>query len=161
MFLERFIHGEIYKARPDVNAVIHSHSPGVIPFGITNVPMRPVFHTAAFLHVGVPVFEIRDAGGATDMLVRNGALAKALAVTLGDKPVALMRGHGNVVVGPNVKRTTIRAVYTEVNARLQTIALGLGGPVNYISPEEGVLRDQNPGEEGRAWDGWKEKAMRK
>jgi HCOMODA/2-hydroxy-3-carboxy-muconic semialdehyde decarboxylase len=161
MFLERFIHGEIYKARPDVNAVIHSHSPGVIPFGVTQVPMRPVFHTAAFLAVGVPVFEIRDAGGMTDMLVRNGALAKALATTLGDKPVALMRGHGNVVVGPNVKRATIRAVYTEVNARLQTIALGLGGPINYVSAEEGALRDKNPGEEGRAWDGWKEKAMRK
>jgi HCOMODA/2-hydroxy-3-carboxy-muconic semialdehyde decarboxylase len=161
MFLERFIHGEIYKARPDVNAVIHSHSPGVIPFGITNVPMRPVSQTASFLHVGVPVFEIRDAGGTTDMLVRNGSLAKALAATLGDRPVALMRGHGDVVVGPNVKRATIRAVYTEVNARLQTIALGLGGPVNYVSPEEGALRDKNPGEEGRAWDGWEEKAMRK
>jgi HCOMODA/2-hydroxy-3-carboxy-muconic semialdehyde decarboxylase len=161
MFLERFIHGEIYKARPDVNAVIHSHSPGVIPFGVTTVPMRPVFHTAAFLAVGVPVFEIRDGGGMTNMLVRNGALAKALATTLGDKPVALMRGHGNVVVGPNVKRATIRAVYTEVNARLQTIALGLGGPINYVSAEEGALRDKNPGDEGRAWDGWKEKAMRK
>jgi HCOMODA/2-hydroxy-3-carboxy-muconic semialdehyde decarboxylase len=161
VFLERFIHGEIYKARPDANAVIHSHSPGVIPFGITNVPLRPVMHTAAFLHVGVPVFEIRDAGGVTDLLVRNGALAKALAATLGTKPVALMRGHGNVVVGPNVKRATIRAVYTEVNARLQTIALGLGGPINYVSPEEGALRDKNPGEEGRAWDGWKDKAMRR
>src|SRR5215468_5544047 len=161
MFLERFIHGEIYKARPDVNAVIHSHSPGVIPFGITSVPLRPVFHTASFLWVGVPVFEIRDTGGMTNMLVGNGDLAKALAVTLGDKPVALMRGHGNVVVGPNVKRATIRAVYTEVNARLQTIALGLGGPVNYISPEEGALRDKGPGEEGRAWDGWKKKAMEK
>jgi ribulose-5-phosphate 4-epimerase/fuculose-1-phosphate aldolase len=160
MFLERFIHGEIYKARPDVNAVIHSHSPGVIPFGITNVPLRPVFHTAAFLHVGVPVFEIRDAGGMTDMLVRNGALAKALAATLGDKPVALMRGHGNVVVGPTVKRATIRAVYTEVNARLQTIALGLGGPINYIADQEGALRDKNPGDEGRAWDGWKAKVTR-
>jgi ribulose-5-phosphate 4-epimerase/fuculose-1-phosphate aldolase len=161
MFLERFIHGEIYKARPDVNAVIHSHSPGVIPFGVTNVPLRPVMQTAAFLHVGVPVFEIRDAGGVTDLLVRNGMLAKALAATLGDKPVALMRGHGDVVVGPNVKRATIRAVYTEVDARLQAIALGLGGPVNYVSPEEGAMRDKNPGEEGRAWDGWKEKAMRK
>src|SRR6267143_5691140 len=150
MFLERFIHGEIYKVRPDVNAVIHSHSPAVIPFGITNVPMRPVFHTAAFLAVGVPVFEIRDAGGMANMLGRNGALAKALATTLGDKPVALMRGHGNVVVGPNVKRATIRAVYTEVNARLQTIALGLGGPINYVSAEEGALRDKNPGDEGRA-----------
>jgi HCOMODA/2-hydroxy-3-carboxy-muconic semialdehyde decarboxylase len=161
MFLERFIHGEIYKARPDVNAVIHSHSPGVIPFGITNVPLRPVTQTSAFLYVGVPVYEIRDAGGVTDMLVRNPALAKALATTLGDKPVVLMRGHGDVVVGPNVKRATIRAVYTEVNARLQTIALGLGGAVNYVSTEEGALREKNPGEEGRAWDGWKEKAMRK
>jgi ribulose-5-phosphate 4-epimerase/fuculose-1-phosphate aldolase len=161
LFLERFIHGEIYKARPDVNAVIHSHSPGVIPFGVTNVPLRPVMQTATFLHVGVPVFEIRNAGGVTDLLVRNGMLAKALAVTLGDKPVALMRGHGDVVVGPNVKRATIRAVYAEVNARLQTIALGLGGPINYVSPEEGALRDKNPGEEGRAWDGWKEKAIRR
>ena len=90
MFLERFIHGEIYKARPDVMAVIHSHSPGVIPFGITNVALRPVFHTASFLWVGVPVFEIRDAGGMTNMLVGNGTLAKALATTLGDKPVALI-----------------------------------------------------------------------
>jgi ribulose-5-phosphate 4-epimerase/fuculose-1-phosphate aldolase len=161
MFLERFIHGEIYKARPDVMAVIHSHSPGVIPFGITCVPLRPVFHTASFLWVGVPVFEIRDAGGMTNMLVGNGDLAQALARTLADKPVALIRGHGNVVVGPSVKRATIRAVYTEVNARLQTIALGLGGSITYISPEEGALRDKSPGEEGRAWDGWKAKALRK
>jgi len=93
--------------------------------------------------------------------VRNSALAKALAATLGSKPVALMRGHGNVVVGPNVKRATIQAVYTEVNARLQTIALGLGGPINYVSAEEGALRDKNPGEEGRAWDGWRDKAMQR
>src|SRR5499427_3980937 len=101
MFLERFIHGEIYKARGDVNAVVHSHSPGVIPFGITSVPLRPVFHTASFLWVGVPVFEIRDTGGMTNMLVGSGDLARALATTLADKPVALIRGHGNVVVGPN------------------------------------------------------------
>ncbi len=161
LFLERFIHGEIYKVRPDVNSVIHSHSPGVIPFSVTNVPMRPVLHSASFLYVGVPVFEIRDTGGATDLLVRDSVLAKALAATLGSKPVALIRGHGNVVVGPTVKRATIRAVYTEVNARLQTIALGLGGPINYISPVEGALRDKNPGEEGRAWDGWKDKAIRR
>jgi HCOMODA/2-hydroxy-3-carboxy-muconic semialdehyde decarboxylase len=161
LFLERFIHGEIYKARPDVNAVIHSHSPGVIPFSITNVPMRPVMHTASFLWVGVPVFEIRDTGGATDLLVRNSVLAKALAVTLGSKPVALIRGHGNVVVGPNVKRATTQAVYTEVNARLQTTALGLGGPINYVSPEEGALRDKDPGEDRRTWDGWKDKALRR
>jgi HCOMODA/2-hydroxy-3-carboxy-muconic semialdehyde decarboxylase len=92
------------------------------------------------------------------MQVTDTARGAALARTLSTFPAVLMRGHGNVVVGPNVKRATIRAVYTEVNARLQTIALGLGGPVNYVSPEEGALRDKNPGEEGRAWDGWKEKA---
>jgi ribulose-5-phosphate 4-epimerase/fuculose-1-phosphate aldolase len=159
MFVERFIHGEIYKAHPDVNAVVHSHSPGVIPFGVTQVPMRPVMHTGSFLHVGVPVWEIRKAGGATDMLVRNAALGKSLAETLGDKPVALMRGHGDVVVGPTVQRAVIRAVYTEVNARLQTIALSLGGPINYISAGEGALRDQAGGDESRAWDLWKAKAM--
>jgi len=161
MFIERFIHGEIYKARPDVNAVVHSHSPAVIPFGVTQVPMRPVMHTGSFLYVGVPVWEIREAGGATDMLVRNGTLGKSLAETIGDKPVALMRGHGDVVVGPTVQRAVIRAVYTEVNTRLQTIALGLGGPVEYISDEEGALRDKTGGDESRAWDLWKTKAIGK
>jgi HCOMODA/2-hydroxy-3-carboxy-muconic semialdehyde decarboxylase len=157
MFIERFIHGEIYKARPDVNAVVHSHSSGVIPFGVTQVPMRPVMHTGSFLYVGVPVWEIRKAGGNTDMLVRNPELGRSLAETLGNKPVALMRGHGDVVVGPTVQRAVIRAVYTEVNARLQTIALSLGGPINYISVEEGALRDQAGGDESRAWDLWKAK----
>jgi ribulose-5-phosphate 4-epimerase/fuculose-1-phosphate aldolase len=100
---ERFIHREISKARPDVNSVIHSHSPGVIPFSVTSVPMHPVLHSAAFLYVGVPVFEIRDTGGTTDLPARNSALAKALAATLASKLVALIRGHGNLVVGPNVK----------------------------------------------------------
>ena len=91
------------------------------------------------------------------MLVRNPELGRSLAETLGDKPVALMRGHGDVVVGPTVQRAVIRAVYTEVNARLQTIALSLGGPINYISVEEGALRDQAGGDESRAWDLWKVK----
>ena len=161
LYYERWIHGEVYKARPDVNAVVHSHSPGVIPFGVTRVPMRPVMHTGSFLYVGVPVWEIRKAGGTTDMLVRNPELGKSLAETLGDKPVALMRGHGDVVVGPTVQRAVIRAVYTEVNARLQTIALSLGGPITYISAEEGALRDKAGGDESRAWDLWKAKAMGK
>jgi ribulose-5-phosphate 4-epimerase/fuculose-1-phosphate aldolase len=160
--LERFIHGEIYKARPVVKAVIHSHSPAVIPFGITQVPMRPVYHLASFLWVGVPVYDIRDAGGpATSMLVRNGALAKALATTLGDKPVALMRGHGNVVVGLDVQMAVRRAIYTEVNARLQTIAIGIGGPINYISAEEGAARETSADDAARAWDLWKKKALGK
>ena len=159
--LERFIHGEVYKARPDVNAVIHSHSPTVVPFSVTQVPLRPVLHAASFLWVGVPVWEIRDAGdpaGAT-MLVRNGVLGKSLAAKLGDKPVALMRGHGNVVAAPNVQTAVRYAIYTEVNARMQAIAISLGGPITYISPEEGAAMGRTPADAGRAWELWRKKAM--
>jgi HCOMODA/2-hydroxy-3-carboxy-muconic semialdehyde decarboxylase len=160
--LERFIHGEIYRVRPDVKAVIHSHSPTVVPFSVTQVPLRPVMHNATFLWVGVPVWEIRDAGGpGTDMLVRNAALGKSLAATLGDKPVALMRGHGNVVVGPDIQMAVRYAYYTEVNARLQATAIGLGGPITYISAEEGAARDKNPGDFARAWELWKKQALGK
>ncbi len=161
MFVERFIHGEIYKVRPDVNAVIHTHSMGVIPFSVTQTPLRPVIHSASFLHVGVPVWEIREAGGVTNMLVRSGVLGKSLAAKLGDKPVALMRGHGNVVVGPNLRLATARAVFTDENARMQAVALSFGGPVNYISPEEGALRDKDPGDPIRAWELWKAHALKK
>src|SRR5262245_5093966 len=111
MFVERFIHGEVYKVRPDVNAVIHTHSMGVIPFSVTQTPLKPVIHNASFLHVGVPVWEIRDAGGTTNMLVRDGKLGRSLAEARGDKPVALMRGHGNVVVGGNVRVAPARHRY--------------------------------------------------
>ncbi|HEX7785703.1 MAG TPA: class II aldolase/adducin family protein, partial [Methylomirabilota bacterium] len=102
-YLERFIHSEIYRARPDVRAVVHDHSPSVIPFGVTSATLRPLYHMSAFLSGGVPVFDIRAAtGGDTDMLVRTPALGRALARTLGPRPVALMRGHGAVVVGPSL-----------------------------------------------------------
>jgi HCOMODA/2-hydroxy-3-carboxy-muconic semialdehyde decarboxylase len=122
---------------------------------------RPVIHNASFLHVGVPVWEIRDAGGTTNMLVRDSKLGRSLATTLGDKPVALMRGHGNVVVGPNVRVATARAIFTDENARMQAVALSFGGPVNYISSGEGALRDSDPGDPARAWDLWKTNVMRK
>ncbi|MCJ2049992.1 class II aldolase/adducin family protein [Methylobacterium sp. J-070] len=113
VFLERFIHAEIYKARPDVQSVVHSHSPAVIPFGITQVPMRTAYHLAAFLADGVPVFDIRKADGMTDMLVRTGPRGMFLADALGRKSVVLMRGHGDVVVGPTIPsqssaRSTLR-----------------------------------------------------
>jgi ribulose-5-phosphate 4-epimerase/fuculose-1-phosphate aldolase len=162
MFRERFLHGMIFKARPDVMAVVHSHSPAVIPFGITPVTMRPTFHMAAFLYEEPPVFEIRDVAGWTNMLITSNALGAALAETLGSKSVALMRGHGNVVVGPNLPIAVFRAIYTEVNARLQTTALALGGPVNYLSPQEGdIITNKEPGDVGRAWNLWKTKAMGK
>ena len=99
LYSERFLHGEIYKARPDVLAICHCHAPPVIPFGVIDVPLKPMYHRAAFIALGVPVFEIRDAAGpATDMLIRTPALGAALAKSLGGAAVALLRGQGNVVV---------------------------------------------------------------
>ena len=161
LLVERFLHGAIYKARPDVNAAVHSHSPAVIPFGVTSVPLRPVLHTASFLWPGVPVWDIRDTTSVSDLLVRNNALGNALAAALGDKPVVLMRGHGDVVVGRTVQNAVVRAIYTEVNARVLTAALGLGGSINYISTEEGAQRDRQPGDEMRAWNLWKDHATMK
>ena len=162
MFRERFIHGMLYRARPDVMAVVHSHSPAVIPFGITPVAMKPTFHMAAFLYEEPPVFEIRDHAGWTNMLITSNELGAALARTLGDRSVALMRGHGNIVVGPTLPIAVFRAIYTEVNARLQTTAIMLGGPINYLAPEEGeIITYKHKGDVGRAWELWKKKALGK
>ncbi|HEU5189246.1 MAG TPA: class II aldolase/adducin family protein [Methylomirabilota bacterium] len=160
-YLERFIHGEIYRARPDVRAIVHNHSPSVIPFGVTGVPLRPLYHMSAFLAGGVPVFDIRQAsGGMTDMLVRDAALGRALARTLGPAPVALMRGHGAVAVGPSLPVVVFRSVYTEVNARLQAQAMALGGTVTYLDPEEARRAEASiTGTIARPWELWKRKAQ--
>ncbi|SEI17399.1 class II aldolase/adducin family protein [Tardiphaga sp. OK245] len=161
-FLERFIHGEIYKARPDVKAVVHTHSPGIIPFSVSSTPLRPVFHLGAFLFPDVPVFEIRDSAGMSNMLVSNAQLGKALASTLGDRSVALMRGHGSVVVASTIPMAVFRAHYSNVNAQLQSQALALGGSVSYLLGEESqktlAVIDQI---HGRAWDLWKRAALEK
>jgi ribulose-5-phosphate 4-epimerase/fuculose-1-phosphate aldolase len=160
VYLERFIHGEIYKRRPDVKAIVHSHSPSVIPFGVTPVELKPIFHMSSFLGTGVPVFEIRTVDAASDMLIRNSELGRALAETLGDKTVVLMRGHGSVAVGDSLPQVVFRAVYTEVNARLQAQAMQLG-PVNFLTPEEAAKSLQvNNSVLGRAWELWKRKAMK-
>lgn len=165
-FLERFIHGEIYRARPDVMSVVHSHSPSVIPFGLVRVPMQAMFHNAAFLAAGVPVFDIREKFGATDMLVSDGAKGVALAGVVGDKDIALMRGHGSVTCGPTLQTAVFRAVYTEVNARVQhwtlalagtaTASLGGDSPIAALDAEEGRLADAINQTAGmRAWDLWR------
>jgi|HubBroStandDraft_2_1064218.scaffolds.fasta_scaffold211869_1 ribulose-5-phosphate 4-epimerase/fuculose-1-phosphate aldolase len=160
IFIERFIHSEIYKARPDVMSVVHTHSPGVIPFSVSKVPLRAMFHNPAFLAVGVPVWDIRKDFGETSMLVNNAALGKSLAETLSDKPVVLMRGHGDVTVGPTVKMAVFRAYYTDVNARLQAQALALGGEPNYLTPGEGVKADQtNFAVMDRIWNLWRMKVL--
>jgi HCOMODA/2-hydroxy-3-carboxy-muconic semialdehyde decarboxylase len=161
-YLERFIHGEIYRARPDVRAIVHSHSPSVLPFGATGAPLRPLYHMSAFLSGGVPVWDIgRAAGGATDMLVRTPALGHALAQALGARPVVLMRGHGAVVVGTSLPQVVFRSVYTEVNARLQVQAIALGGGnVTYLSPEEAAKAEGSIASTlGRPWELWKRKAL--
>jgi ribulose-5-phosphate 4-epimerase/fuculose-1-phosphate aldolase len=156
LFLERFIHSEIYRARPDVMSVVHTHSPGVIPFSVSQVPLRAVFHNASFLAAGAPVWDIRKDFGETDMLVRNGAIGKSLALALADKPVVLMRGHGDVAVGPSVKMAVFRAYYTDVDAKLQTQALALGGEPNYLTPGEGAKADAvNFVVIDRIWNLWK------
>jgi HCOMODA/2-hydroxy-3-carboxy-muconic semialdehyde decarboxylase len=156
VFLERFIHGEAYKARPDVHAVVHSHSPTVIPFTVTGEPLKAISHIASFLVHGAPVFEIRDVGITRGLLVTNNAQGAALARTLGDKPVALMRGHGNLVVAQDIKRVVHRALYTEINAQQLAVARSFGRPITFLQPDEA----QDPARLGDSWDLWKHEAMK-
>jgi HCOMODA/2-hydroxy-3-carboxy-muconic semialdehyde decarboxylase len=163
IYSERFIHSEIYKARPDVNAVVHSHSPTVVPFSVTNQPLLPI--RAGFLYPEVPVFDTRDAAGWTDLLISNPMLGKALAEKLGNNSVVLLRGHGNAVVAPDVRVVVYRAIYTETNARLLLQAKMLGGPIKYLAPEEAAIMNERrarvrPGHgSDRIWELLKSEAM--
>jgi HCOMODA/2-hydroxy-3-carboxy-muconic semialdehyde decarboxylase len=135
LYSERYIHGEIYKRRPDVQSVVHCHAPPLIPFGITKTKLLPVYHMSAFLRTGPPVFEIRDTAGMTNMLIRTAPLGAALAEVLGDDVVVLMRGHGATTVGKSIKHSVYRAIYAAQNAEIQLEALRLG-EVMYLAPEE-------------------------
>jgi HCOMODA/2-hydroxy-3-carboxy-muconic semialdehyde decarboxylase len=157
-YRERFIHGEIYRTRPDVMSIVHCHAPSLIPFGITKIPLRPVYHNSFFVGEGVPVFEIREAGGDTDMLVSTPELGKALAKALGNKPAVLMRGHGAVIVGKSIIEAVARSVYLEVNARVQAQAMALGQRISYLDEGEVRKRTEDPDPYGRAWDLWKRQA---
>ncbi len=155
---ERFIHGEIYKARPEVVAVVHNHSPSVIPFSVTGVPMRPIYHMASFIGDGVPNFEIRKVAKGTDLLVKTPKLGAALAKTLGKSSAALMRGHGSVTVGENIARAVGRSIYLEQSARLQMQAMTLAKKVTYLDAAE--VKASSPVQDyKRAWPMWREKAL--
>jgi HCOMODA/2-hydroxy-3-carboxy-muconic semialdehyde decarboxylase len=155
-FLERLIHGEIYRARPDIQSVVHSHSPSVIPFGLVRVPFEAMFHNAAFIAAGAPVFDIREKFGATNMLVENREKGAALASVLGNKDVVLMRAHGSVACGPTLQTAVFRAVYTEVNARIQHWTMSLGASIASLDAEEARLADIiNQNAAMRAWDLWR------
>jgi HCOMODA/2-hydroxy-3-carboxy-muconic semialdehyde decarboxylase len=151
MFIERFIHGEAYRARQDVNAVVHSHSPTVIPFSVTGEPLRAISHVASFLCEEAPVWDIRDAGMTQGLLVTNCAQGCSLAKALGHRPVALMRGHGNVVVAPDIRRAVHRALYTEINARQLAMARSFGRPITFIAPDEA----HDPKRLDDAWEVWR------
>lgn len=160
VYLERFIHSEIYRARPEVGAVVHSHSPSVIPFGVVkDAPLRPVFHMAGFLGGATPVFEIRALDPASDLLIRNPALGAGLARTLGANAVVLMRGHGATIIGADLRQAVYRAVYAELNAHLQAAALQLGA-VTYLNEAEAAHAAQSiGGQVARTWDLWRMKAF--
>jgi len=161
-FLERYIHGEIYRARPEVMAVVHSHSPSVIPFGVTRTRLRPIYHMGSFLWSGTPVFDIRKEREENDLLIRDRPLGKALAHSLGSCTCVLMRGHGMTVVGDSVQEAVFRAIYTEMNARLQLQAESLEGPIAFLSDEEGRRSTaSNRGTLERPWELWKSKVSEK
>ncbi|MHC2518941.1 class II aldolase/adducin family protein [Bradyrhizobium diazoefficiens] len=156
-YLERFIHGEIYRSRSDVMAVVHSHSPTVVPFTVVDVPFRPVCHMCGFIGGHTPVFDIRDvAGVGTDLLIRDSKLGAELAACIGEANLALMRGHGITVVGKTLHQAVFRAVYAEQNARFQSEALRLSPNVTYLSDGEIVATSVTmDGQIDRAWDLWK------
>lgn len=154
-YRERFIHSEVYRARPDVMSVVHCHTPSLLPFADSDVPMRAMYHMAAFVALGVPVFDIRKEAGITDLLIGDTRLGRALAKTLADKYAVLMRHHGAVVVANSIPNAVARAVYLDQNARIQLQTAAIGGRATYVDPGEAKLRMADPNEYTRAWDLWK------
>jgi HCOMODA/2-hydroxy-3-carboxy-muconic semialdehyde decarboxylase len=160
VYLERFIHGEIYRARPDVQAIVHSHSPSVIPFAATRTPLRPLYHMSGFLGAGSALFEIRDVAGNTDLLIRDPPLGRALAAALGAHAAVLMRGHGSTVVGASLEQAVYRAIYAVNNARLQAQAVVLGA-VTYLNDEEAAkAAATNDTQLARTWELWERRVIR-
>ncbi|HLJ38897.1 MAG TPA: class II aldolase/adducin family protein [Steroidobacteraceae bacterium] len=155
-YRERFIHGEIYRARPDVQAIVHSHSPAVVPFSISGVALRPVFHMAAFVSQGVPVFDAARDHGIRHLLIQNAELGRALAGKLAMKPAILIRGHGVAVVGASLPMAVGRSVYLEQSARIQTQAVALQGGITYLDSEgaDELALNAYP----RAWELWERRA---
>jgi ribulose-5-phosphate 4-epimerase/fuculose-1-phosphate aldolase len=160
-YAERFIHGAVYEARPEIRAVVHSHSPSLIPFGITATPLRPVMHMCASMGTGVPTWDSRTRFGDTNLLVTNMEMARDLAAALGDRAVALMRGHGCVVAGPSLRDVVFNSVYLELNADLQMKAASLG-PITFLSDGEvaAVLSTRSSFTFERAWEYWCRRAGR-
>jgi HCOMODA/2-hydroxy-3-carboxy-muconic semialdehyde decarboxylase len=160
-YAERFIHGAVYEARPDVQAVIHNHSPAVIPFGVTGTPLRPLMHMCASMGIDVPIWDSRTRFGDTNLLVTGLPMARDLAAALGGRSVCLMRGHGCVVAGQSLREVVFNAVYLELNAGLQMRASGMGA-ITFLSDGEvaAILKTRSSFTFERAWEYWCQRAGR-
>ena len=152
-FSERFIHSEIYRARPDVMSVVHAHTPSVVAFSVSDVTLRPVIISANFLGEGVPAHQNGEFGGG----IGRAELGRALAATLGNGPAVLMRGHGMVTVGYSLASAVGRSVYLDVNAQIQARAIGIGGKVMHNRPPAQASTANNPFD--REWEAWRKKAL--
>ncbi len=164
-YVERFIHGAIYEARPDVHSVLHSHTSSVIPYGLTGWRLRPVAHVGACIGVDIPVWDAQDSFGDTDLLVVTMSMGRDLVKTLGDKKTALMRGHGCVVTGDNIRETVFRAIQLDNNAKLQKEALAMSeltGKLTFMTDGEVAAWEKvlTPYSWERAWENWCKRAGR-
>ena len=160
-YAERHIHGAIFERRPDVNSVVHNHSHAIIPFSVTQTPLRPLMHVTGVIGERVPVWDIEDNFGGTSLLVTNMDQGRDLAKKMGDAHVVLMRGHGCAIAANSIKAAALTAVYTQVNAKLQLQAMPLGD-VKYLSAEEIGLTPETlvgPLAMERAWEYFARRAM--
>ena len=154
-YVERYIHAAIYRLRPDVKAIVHSHSPDIIPYSVTGTILRPVYHVSAFLRLGAPIFDSQEGFGDTDMLIRDNKLGDGLAKVLGNSGIALIRGHGFVAVAESTPVAVYRAIYTQINARVQAEGMKLG-TVKFLTPGEAVKAQAiTEGTVMRPWELWK------
>jgi len=160
-YAERFIHGAVYEARPEVQAVVHHHSPSVIPFGVTGAQLSPVMHMCAGIGTRIPTWDSRASFGDTNLLVTNMEMARELAAALGHRPVILMRGHGCVVAGTSLREVIFNSIYLQLNADLQMKASRLG-EITFLSDGEvaAVLRTRSSFTFERAWEFWCRRAAR-
>ena len=155
VFLERFIHAELYRARSDVHAIVHSHAPSVVPYTVVEASLRPIAHTCGFLRTIGRTFDVADeVGDGSDLLVRDANLGRALAACLGDSAIVLMRGHGFTAVGKTVAEAVFRAVFTALNCQLLTTALQLGQPRTLSEAEAEACEQTTGSQSSRAWELW-------
>ena len=160
-YMERFIHGAIYESRPEVQAVVHNHSPSVIPFGVTGKKLRPFLHMCAHIGHEVPTWDSRDKFGDTTLLVSDMAMGRDMERLLGARPTTLMRGHGATVVGRSVRHAVFVSIYLEVGAKLQMQAMGMGD-IKFLSAGEidKIVERLNDYTLNRAWENWARRAGR-